>query len=73
MKVEIITLVIQFSLKSVVVTNDECQVQVICLIIPSTSLFNIWFRWVNVFDMVYELFVVENNQVIYIPVKEGST
>ena len=68
MKVEIITFVMQLRVESVVVTSDEHKVQVICLVIQPISLFNIQFRWVNVFDVVYELFVAENNQVIFIPV-----
>ena len=68
MKVEIITFVIQLGVESVVVTYDECQVQVICLVIQPISLFNIYFRLVNVFNIAYELSVVENNQVICIPV-----
>ena len=40
-KVEIITFVIQLRVESVVLTYDECQVQVICLVIKPIRLFNI--------------------------------
>ena len=41
MKAEIITFVMQLRVESVVATCDECQVQVICLVIQPTGLFNI--------------------------------
>ena len=66
MKFEIITFFIQLCVKFAVVYYDECQVQVICFVIQSISLFNIYFRWVNVFEIVYKIFVVANSQVIYI-------
>ena len=53
MKVEIIMFVKQLGVKSVVVTYDEYRVQVICSIIQLFCLSNTWFRWVNVFDIVY--------------------
>ena len=40
-KVEIILLVIQLGVNSVVVTYDECQIQVIYLVIQSISFFNV--------------------------------
>ena len=66
MKIEIIRLVIQLGVKSVVFTYDECQVQVIYK--PFQHLLQMGRS--DLFNIVSELLVVENGQVISIPITE---